>query len=286
MTEMQRREFLRKMFIAGAGMATLSSSAILASCASSEKEAESDEDGFVAIRVSSDLYKSVLMQRFAFTIFNTDKTVASSGPVDVEVKSPSGRNTSFTNVKVRESGIKDRGIYSFENDFFEAGNWNITVNFKGSNLDLNVTVNETNVAPGISELVPTIDTPTDINPLDAKILCTSQDGNCGLHKKSVPELLNSKKPFVVLFATPARCQTAYCGPVLDLTKEVASKSNLETVHVEIYKDDISNDVLDAVSTWDLPSEPWLFLVSADGKVLKRLDGAFDKSEVQETYNSI
>jgi hypothetical protein len=41
-----------------------------------------------------------------------------------------------------------------------------------------------------------------------------------------------------------------------------------------------------VSAWKLPSEPWLFTIDAGGKVVDRLDGAFDASEMRELLDAL
>ena len=168
----------------------------------------------------------------------------------------------------------------------ETGTWEIKTKHESQPLEFSIAVAEKNIAPFMDDACPTADTPTNSSPLDAKILCTRFDGECGLHKKNVPQLLQSNKPFVVLFATPARCQTNYCGPVVDLALAAKKKFDVEIVHVEIYKDDVSNDVLDAVTAWNLPSEPWMFGVTASGKISNRLDGAFDQSEIEDLIKNL
>jgi hypothetical protein len=54
---------------------------------------------------------------------------------------------------------------------------------------------------------------------------------------TVAEAIQSKKPTVVTFATPAFCQTRFCGPVVDevvlpLAKDYAGRANF--IHIEPY----------------------------------------------------
>lgn len=283
MTAIDRRNFLKSLGIGGAGIALAGSPLLISACSSVKKADSGTETELVALRVSSDLYKTDLKQRFAFSIFDQDSKVASEGKLDVEITSPTSKKQTFKDVEVREKGIPGQGIFSVMAVLDEVGNWEMKTKFKGKQLDLAFAVEQTNIAPALNKPCPTGPTPTEKNPLDATILCTRFDGDCGLHKTDVPSLLNSKKPFVVIFATPARCQTSYCGPVLDLTKEVAKNSDIKAIHIEIYKNETSNDVLDAVSEWGLQTEPWLFGINADGTINSRLDGAFDMSEIEEVF---
>ena len=291
MENLNRRDFLKRVGISGAGATLLGSSAILASCSSnsaSDKDSRSQatSKNLAAVRISSDLHNSPLNQRLAFSIFDSNQKIVAKKSTSVVLIAPSKKEQVFKNVLLREKGIEGRGIYSINAILDETGPWLIKTKQQSQPLELNVSVAENNLATFEGDDCPNSPTPTNTDPLDAKILCTRFEGECGLHKKSVPELLKTGKPFVVLFATPARCQTAYCGPVLDLTLAEAKNFDIDIVHVEIYKDDVSNAVLDAVTAWNLPSEPWMFGVTKDGKISKRLDGAFDQSEIEELIKNL
>ncbi len=284
MPDIDRREFLTRIGIGTAGIVAAGSVLSLASCSSPTKK---ETAKLAALRVSSDIYKTDLVQRFAFSIFDQDSQVASEGSIPITLTSPSGKTQKFGNVHVREKGISGNGIYSVMALLAETGSWTMNTEFRGQQLELSFSVTENNIAPGLGTICPNGITPTTSAPLDATILCTRFKGDCGLHSHSVPELLATKKPFIVIFATPARCQTTYCGPVLDLTRNIADKhTSIPVIHVEIYKDETSNDLLEAVNAWGLQTEPWLFGISAEGTIDSRLDGAFDQSEIEETFTRL
>ena len=97
-----------------------------------------------------------------------------------------------------------------------------------------------------------------------------------------------RKPTVLLFATAALCQSRVCGPVIDLTEQVKSERGDEVafVHQEIYVDNqIDKGQRPAVAAWNLPTEPWLFVVGADGRVAARLEGAFSEDELNEAIDA-
>jgi hypothetical protein len=58
------------------------------------------------------------------------------------------------------------------------------------------------------------------------------------------------------------------------------------VHVEIFKDLESNDVVPTVSAWELPTDPWLFAIDGSGEIVARIDAAFDPEEMQSLVDAV
>jgi hypothetical protein len=97
-----------------------------------------------------------------------------------------------------------------------------------------------------------------------------------------------RKPTVLLFATAALCQSRVCGPVIDITEQVKAERGDEVafVHQEIYEDnEIDKGERPSVAAWGLPTEPWLFVVGADGRVAARFEGAFSEDELNEAIDA-
>ena len=120
---------------------------------------------------------------------------------------------------------------------------------------------------------PVVATPTTADPLGARDLCTL-DPPCGMHDVSLDEALQSGRPVVVQFATPAYCQTAICGPtvsVLDEVRRSGDWGDVAFIHCEIYADEGQN-LLEPVAEWNLPTEPWLYTIDGDGRIVARTDG--------------
>ncbi len=126
---------------------------------------------------------------------------------------------------------------------------------------------------------PTSASPTTTATMGVDPICTRSPA-CGLHTVSLADVIG-KQPVVVSFSTPARCTSQLCGPTLDLLLEQvpAHQGSVAFVHVEIYQNNATTDVIQTVRDWNLPSEPWLFAIGKDGKVVARLDSAFDRPEV-------
>jgi hypothetical protein len=100
---------------------------------------------------------------------------------------------------------------------------------------------------------------------------------------SVAESLRAHVPFVLAFATPRFCTSRTCGPVVDVVDGVRrsfARTRIRFIHVEIYRDnDPSKGENQWVRQWNLPSEPWIFLVGADGRIKAKFEGAVSSAEL-------
>lgn len=132
---------------------------------------------------------------------------------------------------------------------------------------------EQSAFPAPTEPAITVPTPTVAAPGDLAQLCTS-DPPCSMHEVSLDQALREGRPVVLEFSTPAYCQTAVCGPSVEILDEVRGSGDwgdVAFIHVEIYSDQGQTPV-EAVTRWQLPSEPWLYAIGADGIITARSDG--------------
>jgi hypothetical protein len=109
-----------------------------------------------------------------------------------------------------------------------------------------------------------------------------------MHKVDFAEVLG-KKPIVLVFATPALCQSRVCGPVVDVAQQVADKVEPEAdfIHQEVYVDnEIAKGIRPQLKAFDLPSEPWTYLIGAEGVIKDRIEGAYGVDELEEAMGTI
>jgi len=86
-----------------------------------------------------------------------------------------------------------------------------------------------------------------------------------------------RKPVALLFATPQLCQSRVCGPVVDVALQLRARygDEVEFIHQEVYADnDPDKGLRKPLQKFNLPTEPWLFVVGEDGKITARLEGSF------------
>lgn len=116
-------------------------------------------------------------------------------------------------------------------------------------------------------------TPTIADAMGYAQICTAQPA-CGMHETNLADALADGRPVMLLFATPAYCQTAVCAPgvaVADRVRNDGDWGDVAWIHAEIYTDAPPN-VAPPVRDWNLPSEPWLYAIGRDGVIAERIDG--------------
>ena len=184
-------------------------------------------------------------------------------------------------------------VYVAYPTFDRAGEWDIVIQTQLSgqaaptNSKLRFTVQETSAVPNVGQQAISVKTPTVADTPPAQL---SSDGkpNPALYQLSVDAALTSGKPTALLFATPAFCRTATCGPSVrvlgDLQKQFGDKMNF--IHVEVYKFpfDKSFQAQQAgfsagMAAWKLQTEPWLFLIDKNGTIQSRFEGGITKEEL-------
>lgn len=152
------------------------------------------------------------------------------------------------------------------------------------------------VVPQPGDRMPRIDTPTTARPDGIDPLCTLAPDPCPLHQLSVAEVLDSGRPLALLVATPALCQTAYCGPVLNTLLTAAPRyPDVVAVHLEVYANaadvrgnytDPNLTVAQPVLDLGLAFEPSLFLVDGSGRIVDRIDNLFDATELDAALTAL
>ncbi len=186
-----------------------------------------------------------------------------------------------------------RGTYIAEVSFDQAGTatgetpgiWELHATFdysEGETLTIGSTVSvaSKHKAPAVGAPAPLTETPRADDVSDLSAISSSPEPDPALYQISLAEAVRSGKPTLVSFATPAFCVSATCGPQITDLSALAAKygDQANIIHVEVYKDphliDPSNPVRElvpAVEQWGLVTEPWTFVIAADGTVSHRFE---------------
>jgi hypothetical protein len=185
-------------------------------------------------------------------------------------------------------------VYAAEVPFPKKGDWSVlTVTHSGGGLvaapaAVKVITPEADEVPEVGEAAPKVETDTitsakgDEESIDTRIP-TAPD----LHRESFADVVGTK-PVALLFSTPQLCQSRVCGPVTDIALQMQAKygDRMEFIHQEVYVDNDPNKGLrQPLKEFNLPTEPWLFVVGADGKVTTRLEGSFGLKAFEQAINS-
>jgi len=143
-------------------------------------------------------------------------------------------------------------------------------------------------SPQVNSLLPPANTPTTTMSFDVDPICTRVP-QCPFHEFDLPNALGTGRPIVVLLATPAYCQTAACGPILDLLVEQAAAlpENVIVIHSEVYQNpkmvrELSEAALAPLPlAYKLGFEPSLFVTNSANVIQVRGDIAVDRGEMAE-----
>ncbi len=178
-----------------------------------------------------------------------------------------------------------RGFYAATLDLPAAGNYGLSLEMPdGSTTPAGLQVVETTPIPKIGDPAPRSESRTTADH-DLEELTTDPEPEPSFYTMSVAEAVTSGRPTVIVFATPAFCQTAACGPTLDVVKAVAvGQPDINFVHVEVFEniDDTQGELIEvpAVTEWGLFTEPWAFVVDSHGIVTASFEGAVGSFEIE------
>ena len=187
----------------------------------------------------------------------------------------------------------NRGLYAADLDFDRAGTWQVEIEVVQDGVpavaELIVEVGESTSAPDVGE--PAIRSVTktleDVGSLAELSTGSLQDED--LYRTTLAAAVDSGMPTVVVFASPAFCTNAVCGPQVEVLKELKNlyKEQANFVHVDFYENphEIQGDldrarISPAVTEWSLPSIEWTFVIDGDGTVTARFEGFATLSEVE------
>jgi hypothetical protein len=285
---LSRRAFLGGGLAAAGGLLVAGAFPGVAGAASSSQD-------LAPLVLSSDLYASPNPQRLVVALARGGSRGIQfvSGPsaqfrFQAPKDAPSTAATPWTKAPLDRAGLpKGRGVYVSSPVLATAGVWKAWVRSQGETVPFAIQVNAAPVAPNVGQPAPTAPSPTTADPLGVSPICTRKTP-CPLHAQSLSTVIGAGKPVAALFATPARCSSQYCGPVLDELLAVMApyQDRITFVHIEIYQALTGTAHVPTVDAWRLPSEPWLFGIDGSGVIRARIDGAFGGTEMQTLLDSL
>ena len=211
------------------------------------------------------------------------------GSLGVAVLGPDGEELEVVDVERRDEGL-ERAYFPLRFTPPEAGIYTARAEIEGEAAEMAFSVDEPAalqvIQPG--DPMPALETPTTDDAQGVEPICTAEPV-CPLHDVTVAEALGKGGPLGLLVATPAFCQIAVCGPVLDVLLDVAGDHpDIRFLHAEVYANPHENldERASVVDALNLHFEPCLLLVDADGTVAERLDTIYDRSELSERLRAL
>jgi hypothetical protein len=248
-----------------------------------------------AIMASSDY--AVGQNRVSFLLVRDNSSLVRVPLADVYYKPSADGPTKHTTAKLLPIGVgasttepdEVKEIYVANLDLPQTGkHWFVVqprgVAFQGFQI---LDVKEQPEAVAIGERAPASENPT-IRTQPAERITTARPPDTALLKYSVADSLAKGVPFVVAFATPSYCESRTCGPTVDVVEAARrrhEKQGIRFIHVEIYEgNNPGNGVNRWVTEWQLPTEPWVFVVDSEGVVRDRFEGAVSVAELERSIS--
>lgn len=198
----------------------------------------------------------------------------------------------------------ETGAYVAYVEFDRPGYWGVEVTGTlpdGTELEpmtVNFAVNEDSVGLDVGDPAPaSVQTLVSDVP-DIRLIDTSDNPIPEQHSMTIADAIKSGKPTVIAFATPAFCQTQICGPIKeifdDLYYEYSDRANF--IHIEPYDvermrsggcaGDLASCLSPVVTEWGLESEPWVFIVDAQGRIAAKFDGIASREEIEAALGDV
>jgi hypothetical protein len=186
------------------------------------------------------------------------------------------------------------GLYLASVPFDRAGTWQIdfAISTGEPTEPFLVDIQAEPATVALGEPAPLVETPTVLtDPIED--LTTDNDPLLSFYSTSLDDALSNGRKTVVIFATPAYCTSAACGPMLEQTKTMASVyRDVNFLHVEVYggfnepgfEPDVAH-LVPAVVAFGLPTEPWVFVMDEEGVVIGRFDGVLGDGEIESLLTS-
>jgi hypothetical protein len=279
---------------------------VVAGCADSSSEAP--PTGIQAVVISSDL--AVGQNRFVLGLLTQDNQVITDAHVHFDFFRQgddsipvNGIEAVFKSTKVEFTHVHESGEQHLHEEVTGVYVANVTF-AQPETLYVRVTgtlaegepltartadfaVQPQSQTPAVGSPVPRSSNPTTADVSDITLIDSSDPPRPEMHALSIAQAIDTGKPVVIAFATPAFCQSRICGPTMEVMDELYSKYGdaVAFVHVEPYdlamlRQQGQFQLSPAAVEWRLPTEPWVFVVDRQGRLAAKFEGIVTVEDVE------
>ena len=193
-----------------------------------------------------------------------------------------------------------RGLYSTALTFDRAGTWGIRVRVPRADgslatVALRFPVAAHASAPSVGDAAPATKNRTARDVSSLKELSSGTTPTPALYEQTVAGAITARRPFVVVFASPAFCTTPLCGPQVEDLGAIAPAyaGRADFIHIDTYQHPelIRGDLEHAerspfLKQWGLKTDEWTFVVGADGKIAARFEAYVPRAELEAALQRV
>ena len=247
-------------------------------------------------------------RRFAVVLTDTSGIVALPVVRMASFKYPEGS----TSTQYREGPIESalaryypfpygtRGIHVTELTFDAPGMWGVEASVPRPDgeiavIEVLMEVHEQTMSVDVGQIPPLSVSRTLMDVEDVSELTTGSNNDESLYQVTVADALQNGKPTVVVFASPAFCTNAVCGPQVEVLSNLSTTyaDSADFIHVDLYVNpkEIQGDLSRAIQTpllseWGLVSQEWTFVMDEHGKVVGRFENFVPEEELELSLMSV
>ena len=257
------------------------------------------DDGFQAILGTIDL--GVGSHRVGFLV-TSPQGVVDAPTAEVSVRRPArgALPLAFATALYNPWPLGERGLYATDIEFDEPGAYALDVDVEDRSGALRRVVLEFDVrdrprAPDVGDPAPPSETKTLAQTGSFDDLTTGSTRDPDFYQLTLAEAVRNELPTVVVFASPAFCTNAVCGPQIDVLQELknAHPGQANFVHVDFFdnpketQDDLDAARLSpAVVEWSLPGIEWTFVIDREGVVASRFEAFVTFAELEAALGAV
>ncbi len=193
-----------------------------------------------------------------------------------------------------------RGLHATELTFDVAGVWGVEARIPRPDGEIEFVevlfhVGEETKSVDVGEMPPRVASRTLDDVSDISDLTTGSSRYPDLYQISVPDAMDSGKPTVVVFASPAFCTNAVCGPQVEVLNNLSEDygGDANFIHVDLYENpqEIQGDLSRGMPSplldeWGLVSQEWSFVMDEKGVVVGRFENFAPEEELESTLISV
>ncbi len=247
--------------------------------------------------------------RFAFGIFNVDRSQVTdaevalyaapggnaqgraSGPYPARIETLETEQAFRSRTTADDPGAA-LAAYVTEIDFKKPGPWSLAAmvregdSYKAVLLPSVSQVGQFDAVPAVGEKAPRTETET-AETTEPDLLETRTPPDT-MHEANFADVLG-RKPVVLLFSSPSFCVSRTCGPVTDVAEQVKQEAGegVEFIHQEPYVDNqVQKGLRPPLRAFNLPGEPWVFVIDRDGVIRAEFEGPFSVAELTEAVEQV
>lgn len=191
-----------------------------------------------------------------------------------------------------------QGLYIVPVRLPRAGEWGIAFEISPSGggdaapekARFRFSVRERSAAPAKGDAAPAVES-RSLADSPLRELTSDPRPEPALYQMSIADALGQRRPLVLAFATPAFCHSRTCAPLLEVVKTVwrAHAGELLALHIEVFENPHQPEALreaEPFTAWNLPSEPWVFVIDAQGRIYSSYEGAVTQAELAQDVDEV